>query len=144
MHIVKGMEGDFSEIVEVWEDSVRATHDFLSEDDIQFLKPLILHEYLPNLCVYCVQDESRRIAGFVGVADSKVEMLFLAPNHRGKGVGRLLLRFAMDELGAHKVDVNEQNPSALGFYEHMGFRVVDRSPVDAMGKPFPILHMEAS
>lgn len=37
---------DYSEIVEVWEASVRATHVFLGEDDIQHLKPLILNEYL--------------------------------------------------------------------------------------------------
>ncbi|ENH9207696.1 GNAT family N-acetyltransferase, partial [Vibrio vulnificus] len=44
-------------------------------------------------------------------------------------------------LGVTKVDVNEQNPQAVGFYEHMGFKVVSRSPLDDMGKPFPILHM---
>ena len=41
----------------------------------------------------------------------------------------------------NKVDVNEQNPQALGFYQHYGFEVIDRSPLDGSGKPYPILHM---
>lgn len=42
---------------------------------------------------------------------------------------------------AIKVDVNEQNNHALGFYEHIGFKVVGRSPLDGQGEPYPILHM---
>ncbi len=45
-------------------------------------------------------------------------------------------------LDALKVDVNEQNPQAVGFYEHMGFEVISRSPLDSLGKPFPLLHMQ--
>ncbi len=41
-----------------------------------------------------------------------------------------------------KVDVNEQNPQAVGFYEHMGFRLVSKSELDGEGKPYPILHMQ--
>ena len=37
--------------------------------------------------------------------------------------------------------MNEQNPQAAGFYEHMGFVVEGRSPVDDAGRPFPLLHM---
>jgi putative acetyltransferase len=69
-------------------------------------------------------------------------MLFLAPESRGRGLGKLLTNFAIATLGARKVDVNEQNPDAVGFYEHMGFTVARRSPVDGTGKPFPLLHME--
>lgn len=142
MNIAVAVKEDYPEIVDVWEASVRATHDFLSEDDIRFFKPLILNEYLSAVELYCVKDEAERIHGFVGVAGQKIEMLFLAPRSRGRGLGKLLLNFAVTELGARKVDVNEQNPSAAGFYEHMGFTIANRSPVDGMGKPFPLLHME--
>ena len=33
---------NYQEIVNVWEASVRATHDFLKEEDIEYFKPLIL------------------------------------------------------------------------------------------------------
>ena len=43
--------------------------------------------------------------------------------------------------GATLVDVNEQNEQAVGFYLKMGFTVTGRSPLDAQGKPYPLLHM---
>ena len=68
-------------------------------------------------------------------------MLFISPDARGKGIGSMLATHAIKELGATKVDVNEQNEQALGFYQHIGFSVTGRSPVDGQGKPYPLLHM---
>ncbi len=87
------------------------------------------------------ENESGSIQGFVGIHESKIEMLFILNEARGHGIGKLLLQYAIEQLSVTKVDVNEQNPLAVGFYEHMGFKVVSRSPLDDMGKPFPILHM---
>ncbi|MEF2230577.1 MAG: GNAT family N-acetyltransferase [Pseudodesulfovibrio sp.] len=142
MRITTADERDFPEITAVWEASVRATHHFLSEADIVFFRPLIRNEYLGAVELRCARDGANRILGFVGVAGENVEMLFLSPESRGRGLGRMLLHTAVDELGARRVDVNEQNPAALGFYRHMGFTVVGRSPVDGQGKPFPLLHLE--
>lgn len=30
---------NYAEMLNVWENSVRATHDFITEDDIEFLNP---------------------------------------------------------------------------------------------------------
>jgi putative acetyltransferase len=70
-------EGDYRELVSVWEASVRATHDFLTEEDIQFYKPLILHEYLKAVTLFCVKDAYKKILGFIGIAGRKIEMLFI-------------------------------------------------------------------
>jgi putative acetyltransferase len=140
--IEKADPATFPEIVTVWEASVRATHHFLTEEDIAFLKPLILEEYLYAVSVYIARDQSGSIAGFLGVADGKIEMLFLHPAARGRGLGRQLTAFATQDLGADKVDVNEQNDQAAGFYLHYGFRVIGRSETDALQKPYPILHMQ--
>ncbi|GAL13403.1 histone acetyltransferase HPA2 and related acetyltransferases [Vibrio astriarenae] len=131
----------YAEMLNVWENSVRATHDFITEEDIEFFKPIIIEQAFPAVTLKCVKDESGSIVGFVGVHEAKVEMLFISNEARGQGVGKVLLRYAIEQLGAMKVDVNEQNPQAVGFYKHMGFKVVSRSPFDDMGKPFPILHM---
>lgn len=139
--IVPVAESDYSRIVEVWEASVRATHDFLTEVDIQVMKPLILHEYLHAVELAAVRDEAGELIGFLGTADRKIEMLFVAPEARGKGVGRRLVEHAVGRLGCDSVDVNEQNPQAVGFYERMGFRVSGRSERDGQGNPFPLLHM---
>ncbi len=134
-------EADFDNLLSVWEASVRATHDFISEDNIQFFKPLVRNEALPSLDLRCVRDTDNSPVGFIGVANGKVEMLFVHPDYFGKGMGRRLLEYAVNHLNATLVDVNEQNPKAIGFYQKMGFIVVGRSELDSTGKPFPILHM---
>lgn len=88
-----------------------------------------------------MRDGAGQVAGFVGVVDGKVEMLFIHPEWRGQGVGRRLLKHAVEALGATRVDVNEQNEQAVGFYQRMGFAVEGRSELDGLGKPFPLLHM---
>ena len=142
MVIIKNvLPENYAEMLNVWENSVRATHDFIKEEDIAFFKPIIIEQAFPAVTLRCVKNKSGSILGFVGIHDSKVEMLFILNEARGQGVGKALLQYAIEQLGTSKVDVNEQNPQAVGFYEHMGFKVVSRSPLDDMGKPFPILHM---
>ncbi len=129
-------------IGEVWEASVRATHDFLSAADLADLIPLATDALRQLSPIYCVRDAAGTIVAFMFVEHAKIEALFVDPAHRGRGAGRALVEHALRELGARTVDVNEQNPLAIGFYERLGFRAVGRSPRDGQGKPFPILHME--
>jgi putative acetyltransferase len=140
--IQPAFQEDHKAIVALWEDSVRATHHFLDEATIEYFKPLILNEFLHAVELYCTKNEAGNITGFLGVADRKVEMLFIHPSQSGKGIGKQLLQFAIQKLKTNAVDVNEQNEQAVGFYKHMGFVVVNRSETDSMGKPFPLLHME--
>jgi len=132
---------EYPEVVRVWESSVRATHHFLKEEDIEYFKPLILNTYLDAVELRCMRNDENNILGFLGVAEQNLEMLFIDPEHRGKGVGKSLLDYAMENLNVTKVDVNEQNEQAVGFYEHFGFEVIGRSELDSSGKPYPILHM---
>ncbi|GAA0878851.1 hypothetical protein GCM10009119_18190 [Algoriphagus jejuensis] len=133
---------EYPEVVDLWEASVRATHDFLKEEDIAYFKPLILNTYLDAVELRCVRNAEGKILGFSGVAEGNLEMLFIHPDYRGQQIGKILLDFALQHLGAKKVDVNEQNGQALGFYRHFGFEVIGRSELDSSGKPYPILHME--
>lgn len=132
---------EYSELLAVWEDSVRATHDFISDEDIEYFKPLIMEHGFPAVTLRCIKN-NEKIVGFIGVASNKIEMLFVLNNTRGKGIGSALLNYAIEHFDVNKVDVNEQNPKAVGFYQHMGFEVYMRSPIDDMGKPFPILHLK--
>ncbi|MGW8465046.1 acetyltransferase [Pseudomonas sp. CLCA07] len=132
---------DYEELTRVWEASVRATHDFLPNSYIQLLKELVLTRYLDAVMLICTKDPRQRITGFAGVAAGKVEMLFIDPAHRGQGLGKQLLRYALEHLNADKLDVNEQNSQALGFYLKQGFEVIGRSECDGMGQPYPLLHM---
>ncbi|HRQ36850.1 MAG TPA: GNAT family N-acetyltransferase [Chloroflexota bacterium] len=132
---------DFPRVVEVWEASVRATHHFVREADIEIFRPLV-REALPHVAeLACVRDDDGLVAGFVGVAAQKVEMLFVHPEARGLGAGRQLLTYAIETFQANGLDVNEQNEQAVGFYLHMGFEVIGRSERDGTGKPYPLLHL---
>ncbi|WP_338479847.1 GNAT family N-acetyltransferase [Pseudomonas trivialis] len=133
--------GDYAELTRIWEDSVRATHDFLPDSYIVLLKNLVLTRYLDAVMLVCTKDTRQRITGFAGVAAGKVEMLFIDPLHRGQGLGRQLLRYAIAHLNAEALDVNEQNPKALGFYLKQGFEVVGRTAHDGLGQPYPLLHL---
>ena len=133
---------DFDELTDVWEASVRATHDFLPDSYIQLLRGLVKDQYLDAVMLICCKDQaSKRISGFAGVAAGKVEMLFIHPDYRGRGIGKTLLKFAIDELNAERLDVNEQNPQAIGFYLKQHFEVVGRCEKDGMGQPYPLLHL---
>lgn len=141
MKICTPTKNDYLKLMEIWEDSVRATHDFLSEEHIQTLKPLILEHHFDSVDLRVASDEHGDMVGFIGVANQNVEMLFISPSHRKQGIGSILLKNAITHQGAIKVDVNEQNPDAVAFYAHCGFSEVGRSPLDGQGNPFPLIHM---
>ncbi len=128
--------------MQVWEASVRATHHFLKEEDILFFRKVIPKQYLDAVRLYAVRDAGNSILGFLGVSDDTIEMLFIHPDTRGKGLGSELLEYAVNELHLSKVDVNEQNEQAVGFYLYKGFSVVGRSELDGTGKPYPLLHLD--
>lgn len=139
--IYKPTEHDYDEITTVWEASVRKTHTFLTEDDVTFFKPKVRYDALPEANLLCIKNMEGNIVAFMGTKDKNLDMLFIHPNQRGKGLGKFLVNYAIDKLKVETVDVNEQNEQATGFYFHVGFEVFSRDETDGMGKPFPILHL---
>ncbi|RKS97371.1 GNAT family N-acetyltransferase [Chryseobacterium defluvii] len=131
---------DYPGIMEIWESAVKATHDFLTEEDFNYFKEVIPKDYLPNLDVYLLT-ENDEAKGFASVAGSNLEMLFIHNDSRGKGYGKKLYQFMKETTGLTKVDVNEQNPQAIGFYKKMGFKQMGRSEKDGSGKDYPLIHM---
>lgn len=142
MEITEIPPHEYDRAAELWEASVRATHDFITEADLDVFRPLVRASFgeIPQLAGLRADDGL--LIGFIGVAEGNVEMLFLDPAYRGQGGGSLLLAHACREFAATAVDVNEQNPQAIGFYQHHGFRTVSRSETDPTNKPYLILHMK--
>lgn len=132
----------FERLTEVWEASVRATHDFLPAGYIERLRPQVRDQYLGFVQLLAWRDGHGVIQGFAGVHEGKLEMLFIDPACRGQGVGKALLARAIEALGVREVDVNEQNPQAVGFYLSQGFVQVGRSALDGQGDPYPLLHLK--
>jgi putative acetyltransferase len=142
MDIRRAEPTDCEVLLDVWLRSVRATHSFVSEEDIQSMIPQV-RDYLassaPDFWVVC--DGSGAVMGFMGMSGSKMGSLFLAPEFQRLGAGRRLVRHAQTLYGELTVDVNEQNVAARGFYEACGFVVVGRSDQDEQGRPYPLLQM---
>lgn len=144
MNIYEIKERDplLTELLRVWEDSVRSTHLFLSDQEVKQIK-----EYVPQALkevehLILTENESKEIAGFMGIQEERLEMLFLSPRERGKGIGRKLIQYGIQNYGIREVTVNEQNPQAVGFYEHLGFRSYKRTDLDEEGNPYPLLYMK--
>jgi putative acetyltransferase len=121
----------------VWEASVRATHHFVTEDNIQYFKPIVRNQALPSVELRCVRDSNDLPIGFIGVSQGKIEMLFVRPEYRGKGMGRALLEYAIRHLDATVLDVNEQNPQAIGFYTGWALSLSDARKWMVWENPFP-------
>jgi putative acetyltransferase len=136
-------KSEYPDMLKVWESSVRATHHFLNNDHIEDIKKIIREkEIFDHMNLTCARDSSRNILGIMGTSEENLDMLFIDARFIGRGIGKLLLFHAMNDLKITKVDVNEQNEQALQFYQNFGFHIVSRSACDDNGLPFPILHLQ--
>lgn len=129
------------QLVKIWEDSVKSTHDFLSQKEIENIKT-----YVPQaLCEVehlLVIEKNQTPFGFMGINKERLEMLFIASDMIGKGYGKKLLDYGIRHYFVNELCVNEQNPLARAFYERMGFVIYKRSDLDEQGNPYPLLYMK--
>ncbi len=129
-------------LVRLWEASVTATHDFLTESEIARIGAYVPGA-LQGVChLVAAKREDGSLAAFLGVEGRRIEMLFVAPEERGKGIGRALIAFAAEQFSANEVTVNEQNALAVGFYEKRGFAPYRRTQTDEQGGLYPLLYMK--
>lgn len=129
------------ELVTLWEASVRATHLFLSSAEVDAIKgfvPAALHSFARLIVA---QNDVGVPVAFMGLENARLEALFVAPEERGRGVGRTLLDYAVERYAVRETTVNEQNFQAVGFYLRMGFETYKRTDVDKDGRPYPLLYM---
>lgn len=126
----------------VWESSARATHTFLSEQELMEIKKEVPGALRGVGRLFTAEDEEGIPAAFMGVEGPSLEMLFVSAAARGRGMGGALLRYGTERCGVRTLAVNEQNPQARGFYEHMGFAAVRRTELDEQGRPCPLVYME--
>ncbi|MEC4117212.1 acetyltransferase [Myroides phaeus] len=134
---------DYPRLMEIWESAVVNTHDFLHKEDFEYYKANI-PTYFQYVNLYVLENASGVLVGFMGIAEESLEMLFIDNAYRGQGVGKQLLRYAVEQMNVSKVDVNEQNTQGVGFYLHYGFTQIGRSELDDQGKAYPILHLALS
>lgn len=130
------------QLLSVWESSVNATHFFLSEDEIENIKKYVPQALKDIQHLIIIENENQVPVGFMGIMEEHLEMLFISDDERGKGFGKVLLEYGIEKYSINDLAVNEQNPLAKGFYEHMGFKVYKRTSNDEQGRPYPLLYMK--
>lgn len=129
-------------LLEVWEGSVKATHTFLSNEEIENIKKYV-PQALKNVTHLIIAENENNIPiAFMGIEDMRLEMLFVKSNERGKGIGKKILNYGIEKYNVNELTVNEQNSKVKGFYEYLGFKVYKRSDTDEQGNPYPILYMK--
>lgn len=130
------------QLLKVWESSVKATHLFLSDDEISNIKQYVPQALSGIPILVVAENEDGNPMGFMGIADHMLEMLFISNEYRGQGIGKQLLQYGLENYSIDRLAVNEQNPLAKGFYEYMGFEVYRRTDIDEQGNPYPLLYMK--
>ena len=129
-------------LLDVWESSVKTTHLFLSVDEINNIKQYVPQAIKDVSILVIAENKNGNPVGFMGVDDKRLEMLFVLDKYRGQGIGKQLLQYGIENYSINELTVNEQNPRAKGFYEHMGFEVYKRTELDEQGNPYPLLYMK--
>lgn len=130
-----------SQLLAVWEDSVKATHLFLSNEEINSIKKYVPQAIFGVSHLIIMENESQQPIAFMGIENRKLEMLFIKNSERGKGLGKQLLSYGIENYNVNELAVNEQNLNIKGFYEYMGFKTYKRTELDEQGNPYPILYM---
>lgn len=130
------------QLLEIWENSVRATHLFLSDDEIKSIKKYVPQALKEISHLVIAENESKIPIAFMGIDGQKLEMLFVSNKQRGKGIGKRLIEYGIEIYSINELTVNEQNPLAKDFYEHMGFQVYKKSNYDEQGNPYSLLYMK--
>ena len=64
----------------------------------------------------------------------KLDKLYALPNQQGKGLGKMLINYIIDEirpLGATALhlNVNRWNTKAQSFYEHLNFKIIEQQDI---------------
>ena len=131
---------DRNRLAEIWLDASRVGHPFLSEADLLDQQAKVREIYLPQAENWVVELDGEP-AGFIGLIDSFIGGLFVAPAAHGHGLGKALVLHAAALKGALDVEVYAANEAALGFYRRIGFVEVLRHSQDDEGRPFEVIRM---
>lgn len=132
---------EFPDLVAIWRSAVDATHDFLAAKDREEIERRLPVDYLPNVRLTVAEVDGKPV-GFAGTAERRLEMLFVAADRRGQGIGTALLSHVISTDAVTLIEANEQNGAAVRFYRARGFEVVGRRELDDAGRPYPVLAMK--
>lgn len=76
------------------------------------------------------------VKGFVGARAERIIWLYVAPEHRGQGIGSQLIEFMLEHLVSERfiaISVVKSNQVALGLYQRKGFQIIGEFSFDYQG-----------
>jgi len=97
------------QLLKVWESSVKATHLFLSMNEIEDIKKYVPQALKEIPCLIIAKNKNEIPVGFMGIIEKHLEMLFISNEERGKGLGKELLKYGIEKYSVNDLAVNEQN-----------------------------------
>ncbi|ABX23304.1 acetyltransferase [Salmonella enterica] len=140
INIRRSTHEEGGKLIAIWRRSVDATHHFLSDAYRAELEELV-SDFLPEAPLWVAVTDQDEPVGFMLLTGEHMDALFVDPDFRGCGIGKLLIEHALTLAPHLTTSVNEQNIQAVGFYKKTGFKVTGRSEVDDLGKPYPLLKL---
>lgn len=115
------------QLVKVWKGSVKETHTFLSDEEINHIQeyvPQALRE-VPHLMI--IEDDHGFPCAFMGINEHKLEMLFVSPEARGRGLGKKLIETGIREYSVNELGVNEQKSSGESVLRTYGISCLQKN-----------------
>lgn len=117
-------DSDIDTIMDIWLTSNREAHAFVPaaywQQNFASVKEAILKAE-----VY-VAEESGQVAGFLGLVGNYIAGLFVKQQARDRGIGADLLKHVQSLQDTLELDVYQENPRAVAFYQNHGFQAVQK------------------
>ena len=126
-----GKAQSIEKLIEIWEQGARATHKDLSEDEIAGMREEMQENVLKSNNLLIAQKNGEWL-GFIAVEKNEITMLFVMPSAFKIGVGKTLLKEALERyLGKYEVINVASLEWALGFYQALGFTKTGKKSIPA-------------
>ena len=125
---------DTPRVMEIWLAASEEAHGFIPMEYWRSTAPLVEREILPRADTRVFVWESR-VEGFLSLIEGDhIGALFVAPERRGRGIGRALLEDAKAGRDLLTLAVYKENQNAVGFYQSQGFALLEERDDRATGR----------
>jgi len=114
---------DTDAVIKIWLDASIIAHNFIEKDFWISKTDDMKNIYIPGSETY-VYENSSGICGFFSLNKNSLAAIFVTPAQQGNGIGRQMIRKAMELRNSLNLTVYTENSGGISFYKKAGFYVV--------------------